>query len=106
LSVHTYLLEVPVAEGNQILVEVSDPNTDDLVPAAKPGTMIGRARTTLSSALAELQPTIRALSEWAKDSAPDEFGVEFGIKLGGQANVIVASGTTEVNFIVKLTWKR
>lgn len=106
MSSHTYLLEVPVAEGNSVLVEVSDPNADDLVPAARPGEIIGRARNTLQSALADLQPTIRALADWAKDSVPDEFGVEFGIKLGGKANVIVASGTAEVNFIVKLTWKR
>lgn len=102
----SYLMEVPVAGGNPILVEVTDPNVEDLVPASKPGAIIGRARTTLESALAELQPTMNALSEWAKSSAPDEFTVEFGLKLGGTTNVIIASGTAEVNFVMKLTWKK
>jgi len=102
----TYLLEVPVEGGNPIVVEVTDPNVDDLVPASKPGALIGRARTTLASALAELQPAMNVLSEWAKSSAPDEFTVEFGLKLGGTTNVVIASGTAEVNFVMKLTWKK
>ncbi|GAB3458410.1 CU044_2847 family protein [Actinophytocola sediminis] len=106
MTSHHYLLEVPVAGGNPVLVEVRDPSPDDLVPAARPGTLVSRANSTLQAALADLQPTIRALADWAKDASPDEFGVEFGIKLGGQANAIIASGSAEVNFIVKLTWKR
>jgi NTP-dependent ternary system trypsin peptidase co-occuring protein len=102
----SYLLEVPVSGGKPILVEVTDPNVDDLVPASKPGAIIGKARTSLEAALAELQPTMNALSEWAESSAPDEFTVEFGLKLGGTTNVIIASGTAEVNFIMKMTWKR
>lgn len=106
MTSHVYLLEVPVAGGNPVLIEVSDPNPEDLGPAARPGTLVGKARTSLQSALSELQPTIRALADWARDASPDEFGVEFGVKLGGQANAIIASGKTEVNFLVKLTWKR
>lgn len=102
----SYLMEVPVEGGNPIVVEVTDPNVDDLVPASKPGALIGRARTTLAAALAELQPTMNVLSEWAKSSAPDEFTVEFGLKLGGTTNVVIASGTAEVNFLMKLTWKK
>jgi len=106
MPTHAYLLEVPLDDGSPVLVEVTDPNTGDLVPASKPGAIIGRARTTLEAALAELTPTVKALSEWAKSGAPDEFTVEFGVKVGGQTNVIIASGTAEVNFVLKLTWKR
>ncbi|MDQ3785844.1 MAG: hypothetical protein M3422_01195 [Actinomycetota bacterium] len=102
----SYLLEVPVEGGNPLLVEVTDPNVEDLVPASRPGAVIGRARTTLEAALAELKPTMKVLSDWAKASEPEEFTVEFGIKLGGTTNVIVASGTAEVNFVLKLTWKK
>jgi hypothetical protein len=106
MATHAYLLEVPVAGGNPILVEVTDPTMDDLVPASKTGAIIGRARTTLESALAELTPTMNALSQWAKDSTPDEFTVEFGLKVGGQTSLVIASGTAEVNFTVKMTWKK
>lgn len=37
--------------------------------------------------------------------APHEATVEFGLKLGGSTSMIVASGTAEVNFVAKVTWK-
>src|SRR5262245_48259812 len=102
----SYLLEVPVEEGSQILVEVTEPDIDGLVPASRAGEAIGRASTTLKSALDELGPTMQVLSEWAKSGTPDEFTVEFGLKLGAKTSVIIANGTAEVNFVVKLTWKK
>jgi hypothetical protein len=39
-------------------------------------------------------------------ASPDECGVEFGLKLGGETGVIVAKGTAEVNFVITLTWKK
>jgi NTP-dependent ternary system trypsin peptidase co-occuring protein len=106
MPTHAYLLEVPVAGGNPILVEVTDQVVDDLGPASRTERIIRRAGGTLESALAELTPAMTALSNWAKDSAPDEFAVEFGLKLGGQTSVVVASGTAEVNFTVTMTWKK
>jgi hypothetical protein len=37
---------------------------------------------------------------------PDEMVVEFGIKLGAKAGVVIASADTEANFTVSLTWRR
>ncbi|MDQ3790953.1 MAG: hypothetical protein M3422_27430 [Actinomycetota bacterium] len=102
----SYLVEVPVEDGDQILVEVTEPDTDGLVPASRASEAIGRAGTTLKSALGELGPMMRVLSEWAKSSTPDEFTVEFGLKLGAKTSVIIANGTADVNFLVKLTWKK
>jgi hypothetical protein len=49
---------------------------------------------------------VHAVSEWVRARSPDECGVEFGLKLGGETGVIVAKGTAEVNFLVKLTWRK
>lgn len=102
----SYLLEVPVEDGNHIFVEVTEPDADGLVPASRAGEAIGRATTTLKSAFDELRPTMQVLSEWAKSSTPDEFAVEFGLKLGAKTSVIIANGTAEVNFVVKMMWKK
>ncbi len=106
---HGYLMEVPLADGeNRIVVEV-DPRDlpQDLVLAApKPGELAARARTTLESALAEIRPAIQAMVTWVRSHEPDEFTMEFGLKLGGQTTVILASGTAEVNVAVTLTWKK
>ena len=56
--------------------------------------------------LEKITPTVHAVSEWVRARSPDECGVEFGLKLGGETGVIVAKGTAEVNFLVKLTWKK
>jgi NTP-dependent ternary system trypsin peptidase co-occuring protein len=105
---HGYLMEMPLDDGeNRLVVEVdSREMPQELVPAARPGEIVERARTTLESALKEIQPGIRAVANWAHANAPDEFTVEFGLKLGGQAGVVVARGTAEVNFVVTLTWKK
>jgi hypothetical protein len=90
-----------------LIVEV-DPKTvsDDLVLAApEPGKVVARAATTLESALKQVEPAVQAVVSWVRTMAPQEATVEFGLKLGGSTSMIVASGTAEVNFVVKVTWK-
>lgn len=103
-----YLMEIPLEDGhNSLLIEV-DPQTvsDDLVLAApEPGKVVARAATTLESALRQVQPAVLAVVDWVRKLAPQEATVEFGLKLGGSTSMIVASGTAEVNFVVKVTWK-
>ncbi len=45
------------------------------------------------------------ISEKLKDLKPQRTEVEFGIKLNADANVIISSLSTEVNFKVKLVWE-
>jgi hypothetical protein len=39
-------------------------------------------------------------------SKPDNFEVEFGVKLGGETGIILAKGTAEVNLKITLKWNR
>jgi len=75
-------------------------------PARTPGKVAARAAETLEQLLEKITPTVDAVSEWVRARSPDECGVEFGLKLGGETGVIVAKGTAEVNFVVKLAWKK
>jgi Trypsin-co-occurring domain 1 len=81
-------MAVPLADGSEMLVAV-DPRDvpEDLV-------------------LEKITPTVHAVSEWVRARSSDECGVEFGLKLGGETDVIVTKGTAEVNFVVTLTWKK
>lgn len=45
------------------------------------------------------------ISEKLQDLQPQKTEVEFGIKLNADANVIISSVSTEVNFKVKLIWE-
>ena len=101
------MMAVPLADGSEVLVAVDRGDVpDDLVLASPdPGRVTARAAETLEQLLEKITPTVHAVSEWVRARSPDECGVEFGLKLGGETGVIVAKGTAEVNFVVKLTWK-
>jgi hypothetical protein len=103
-------MEIPLEDGQHgivVQVEAREIPEDDLVLASsRPGDIVARARRTLESALEEIEPGIRAVVQWVERAAPEEYTVEFGLKLGGQTTVIVATGSAEVNFLVKMTWNR
>jgi hypothetical protein len=102
-----YLLDVPV-EGDDVLVVEVDPGDVDgdlVLAAADPGKAAGRAAVSLQEALDKLKPSLHKIADTLKEIAPDEAEVEFGLKIGGETGVIIAKGTAEVNFVVRLSWK-
>ncbi len=107
-AVRELTMAVPLADGSEVLVAVDRGDVpDDLVLASPdPGKVAARAAETLEQLLEKITPTVHAVSEWVRARSPDECGVEFGLKLGGETGVIVAKGSAEVNFVVKLTWRK
>ncbi|MGH4013620.1 MAG: CU044_2847 family protein [Pseudonocardiaceae bacterium] len=100
------IMEVPLADGNNVVVEVDRREVPGelVLAAAKPYEVAARATETLEQVLYKVRPALQSLSQWAKSAGPDECCVEFGLKLGGETGVIIAKGTAEVNFVVRLTW--
>ena len=105
----TYLLGFQVDEaGDDVLVFEADRGevSDDLVLAsAELGKIADRASLTLTEALAKLRPSLRKIVHLLQELSPDETVVEFGLKIGGETGVIIAKGTAEVNFSIRLSWK-
>jgi hypothetical protein len=106
----TYLLGVPVEPGSDDILEVEVDRRDvpdGLVLAAppEPGKITARAAISLEEALAKLKPSLQKIVHLLKELSPEETEVEFGLKLGGETGVIIAKGTAEVNFTVRMTWK-
>lgn len=105
-----YLLGLPIsADGNEVLVFEVDRSevSDDLVLAAapEPGQIAAKAQVTLEQALAKLKPSLQKIMHTLKELSPDETEVEFGLKIGGETGVIIAKGTAEVNFTIRMSWK-
>jgi L-rhamnose isomerase len=104
-----YLLGLPVSvDGDDVLVLEVDRGevSDDLVLASEwPGKVADRARVTLEEALAKLKPSPHKVVHLFKEMSSDETVVEFGLKIGGETGVIIAKGTAEVNFTVRMSWK-
>lgn len=60
----------------------------------------------MHEALRRVQSALAQVSDAVKELQPDEMEIEFGLKVGGESGVIIAKGTAEVNFAVRVLWKR
>ena len=98
-----------VGKGDSIIVEVDEPAAAGAtVPAGLRAEMPEKAKVTFEEALDRIRPIAEAVINRVRDlsDAPDEIGVEFGLKLSGTAGAIIASATMEANYKVTLTWRR
>ena len=78
------------------------------MPAARAGEVIAKAGQTLEAALERIKPAASAIIATISSlpEAPDEVAVEFGLKVTGKAEMIVASAGVEANYKITLTWKK
>jgi hypothetical protein len=90
---------VSYALDDETVVRFEIEPTADFRPAG-PDEIAGRIREAVAPAVGGA----RAVLEKAKDAAPREIEVKFGIKVSGTANWLVAKAATEGNFEITLTW--
>jgi hypothetical protein len=104
-----YLLGLPVeTDSDDVLVfevDRTEVSGDLVLASTDPGKVADRARTTLEEALTKLKPSLQKIVHLLKELAPDETEVEFGLKIGGETGMIIAKGTAEVNFAIRMSWK-
>ena len=100
------LIEFPIQDGGALLVEVDAPMPDGVVKATRPGEVVAKAKETLEEALDKIKPASEAIITRLRGlrDAPDEIGVEFGIKLSAEAGAFIASAGVEANYKVTLKW--
>ena len=104
-----YLVELPVGvAGSPQTVGVEIEQTaDGLVKVARPGQVVARAAQSLGEMLAGIRPVaenfVTGFAGMAE--APDEIGLEFGLSLSADANLVVATTAAQANFKVSLTWR-
>jgi Trypsin-co-occurring domain 1 len=103
----SYLLAVPVdANTDDVVVFEADRHEAEglVLASTEPGTLASRAGTTLEEALANLRPSLDKVVALLRQMSPHSTEVEFGLKIGGETGVIIAKGTAEVNFTVRMSW--
>jgi hypothetical protein len=104
-----YMLSLPIAADSEdvLIFEVDgDEVSRDLVLASPdPGKVADRARITLEQALESLRPSLIKVVHLLKELSPHETVLEFGLKIGGETGVIIAKGTADVNFTIRMSWK-
>jgi hypothetical protein len=100
------LVKVPLSSGEDVTIEVDQGDVpDDLALASPyPGQLTARMAASLEDGLDTLKPALEAIVDRLAAARPQEFSVEFGIRVGGEVGVYIAKGTTEVNFLVTMKW--
>ena len=101
-------VEFPLEGDGSVVVEVDEPEGAGAVRAGREADLPEKAQLTFEQALGRVQPAAEAIITKQRDlsDAPDQVGVEFGLKLNAAAGAIVASAGVEANYKVTLTWKR
>lgn len=103
----TKLVQFDVGEGQTVLVEVEEVDSDAIEPVSKtPGELAATARQTLSEALDGLGPMIKTLKHrldgWTDPA--DEVEVKFGVKLSGEVDAILTKVGGEATYEITLKW--
>jgi Trypsin-co-occurring domain 1 len=102
----TGIVEVPLAEGGSVLVEVDDA-VDGLAIRGRGGqAAIPEVTAPLEQVLAGLGPVTRALVSEVRGMTdrPAEVELEFSVKLTAEAKIVIARAAGEANFRVSLKW--
>jgi NTP-dependent ternary system trypsin peptidase co-occuring protein len=105
----TELLVLPLQDGGTVVVEINDAGRG---PVTRGGgrreELVTDASETFEQALDRVLPALRSLAARVSAAAqgPDEFTIEFGLRLSAELGAIVAKTAGEANFSVSATWKR
>lgn len=106
-----FLVEIPVvgADGSSQIVKAQiEQAPDGLVKVARPGQVVARATRSLGDMVAGIRPVAENFVHGFRDMthAPDEVGLEFGLSLSAEADVVISSTAAQALFKVTLTWHR
>ncbi|MDI3422669.1 CU044_2847 family protein [Streptomyces luteolus] len=105
-----HVVELPVdgRDGQRGTVQVQVEQVGDgLADVSRPGRLAERATRSLGDMLGSVRPVAENFLDGFADMerAPDEIGLEFGLSLTAQADVVVSSTAAAANFKVTLTWR-
>ncbi|MBN2738682.1 MAG: hypothetical protein JXR70_16995 [Spirochaetales bacterium] len=101
------LYEFKLDDGTSIIIEA---DKEDKGHEVKRGSgeekKIQRASKTFNQQIKKITPLAEAISQELSShkNSPSEVTVEFGIKLGGETDLIIASAAVEANFKVIMKW--
>src|SRR2546430_612755 len=103
----TRLMQVNLADGGQVLVEV-DEQAAGVARAARVGDMIQSSISSLEAALAPVCHTAEAAMRAfrAGRAAPDEIEIAFGTRLTAEAGAVIAKSGVEAHLDVTVRWAR
>ena len=103
------LVEVPLASGASITVEVDDPpGARTMRGGERPSALVEQGGRTLEESLVTVAPALHEVIGKLREVSTDlsEIEVELGLKLTAEAGMVVAKAGAEANFRVLVRWQR
>jgi hypothetical protein len=101
------LVEFPLEDGTNILIEIDDVEQGGLVKASLSETVV-KAQQSLEKSLEKVKPAAQYIIKQIRElhDSPDEVQVSFGLKLSADAGAVLASASAEANYTVTLKWAK
>jgi len=102
------LVEFDVGNGQSVLIEVEDVQSDEIKPVSKrPGAIAAQAKQTFDQALDNLKPMVESIRDRvdAMTQPADEVEVKFSVKLSGEVGAVVTKVGGEATYEITLKWQ-
>lgn len=102
------LVRFDVGNGESVLIEVDDIQSDEIKPVSKaPGEIAAKAKQTFAEALDNLKPMVQNIKAQvdAMTEPADEVEVKFSVKLSGEVGAVVTKVGGEATYEITLKWQ-
>jgi hypothetical protein len=102
-----HIITMDLGDGNSVLVEVDQPETEDTIDAGLPE-MVHKAKETFSASVDKILPVSKVLIHklHTLDPRPDEIEVAFGFNISIESGAVIASSNIGANFGILLRWAK
>lgn len=99
-------VEIPLPDGAALIVEADEEPSDGVVRAGRARELAEDVAESFEDAMDRVRHAAAAVVDRMKSLAepPDQVSVEFSVKLGAEAGVVIAKTSVEANLVVQLHW--
>jgi hypothetical protein len=99
-------VEVPLPNGQSLVVEATGEPSDEVVRAGYARELTADIAESFEAALERVRHAAAVVVERMRsiEQRPDEVSVDFAIKLGAEAGVVIAKTAMEANLTVRIRW--
>jgi len=101
----THIVEFPLERGGAIAVEVQD-REDEIKRTNRARDTVEQAQHSLESAIDKIRPAAEVIIDrlTSLSQPASEIEITFGLKLSAEVGALIASGSAEANYSVRIKW--
>ena len=99
-------VEIPLDGDGRLLVEVDSSDGEEIRRVGRANQALRHAGVTLQAAVAGVTPAVESIARQLRaiEDPPTKLELTFGIKVSGEADMVIAKTASEAHFQVTLEW--